>query len=530
MGVFDFLPWKKQAVEITALKKQLSQQPEKSALVYNNVWSVSYNGEKELGGIGPIIDYKLDHDSLRMRAWQSFLESEITQTIIKKFITWIIGSGLKLQAEPDSVVLKMDNKKAEAFSETVESRFRVYSNSKYVDVANQKNLAGIAEEAYKNAILGGDVLVILRYDSDNLKIQLVDGQHIRQPFESVSFTNATAKGNRIVNGIELSATGEHVAYYVCVSTGTLKTERILARGADSGRLLAYMVYGLRYRLDNHRGIPLVSTVLETVKKMDRYKDATVGSAEERQKIAYQIVHNEISTGENPLAKQLSAAFNGGDVPSDLPKDINGTELANTVATTTNKQTFNMPKGSELKSLESKNELYFKDFFTTNANLICASIGIPPEIAFSKYDSNFSASRAALKDWEHTINVNRKKFASQFYQPFYNLWLEIEIMKGNIQAPGYLSALVKKDIIILESYQSARFVGPGVPHIDPLKEVNAERLKLGTMAAHIPLTTVEASTELLNGGDSDVNMQQFSEEIKFSEGLGITPVVKQQPRV
>jgi hypothetical protein len=61
-------------------------------------------------------------------------------------------------------------------------------------------------------------------------------------------------------------------------------------------------------------------------------------------------------------------------------------------------TYNMPRDSELKEVQSKNELYFKDFYTVNVDLVCSSINMPPEVAMSKYNSNYSASRAALKDW------------------------------------------------------------------------------------------------------------------------------------
>jgi hypothetical protein len=54
----------------------------------------------------------------------------------------------------------------------------------------------------------------------------------------------------------------------------------------------------------------------------------------------------------------------------------------------------------------------------------------------------------------------------------------------------------------------------------LKEVNAERRKLGPLADNIPLTTVEQATEVLNGGDSDSNIQQFSEELIQAKELNV----------
>lgn len=489
---------------------------------YRTLFSLSYDGEKNLGEIGPAINYRPDFARLRIRSWQSYLESEVSQTILKKFALWVVGSGLKLQAEPASKVLESENitLDSEEFNNVVESRFGIFSKSKSSDYSNMESLHKKAKQAFLNAIIGGDVLVVLRFIEDQLKVQLIDGAHVQSPFPGDSFfTQVKANGNRIINGVEISKTGEHVAFYV--RTSTSKIEKIPAKGEESGLTMAFLVYGLKYRLDYYRGMPLISVVLETLKKMERYKEATVGSAEERQKIAYFIEHGVQSTGENPLQKTLAKAFDA-DAQTDLsiPRDIENNKLADTVAATTNKQVFNMPIDAQIKALDSKNELYFKDFYSINVDLIAAALEIPPEVAMSKYDSNFSASRAALKDWEHVLNVTRANFSSVFYQNIYDFWLETEILKNKIQAPGYLRAMQEKDVTVLDAYRNARFVGASVPHIDPVKEVNAERLKLGDSAKSIPLTTIEAATERLNSGDSSSNMEQYSKEKRKAKELDI----------
>ncbi|KKN55739.1 hypothetical protein LCGC14_0579490 [marine sediment metagenome] len=485
---------------------------------YNNIFSVSYDGDKNLGEIGPIKNYIMDYDGLRFRSWQSYIESEISQIVLNKFAIWIVGSGLKLQAEPAKKVLESEGitLDTENFNDIAEARFNVFANSKLADYSNMVSLNSIGNTSFLNSIIGGDVLIVLRLINNQVKVQLIDGAHLVTPLgDEDSKGKKKGKDNRIRNGIEISPKGEHIAYWV--STKHFKFERIQARGGKSGLKMAFIVYGGEYRLDNVRGIPKLAPVLETLKKLERYKEATVGSAEERQKIVMQIIHKEFSTGENPLQGQLAKAIDFDAVTGQIPTDDVGKKLADTVAATTNKSTFNMPIGSELKGLESKNELFFKEFYTVNINIVCAALGIPPEVALSKYDSNFSASRAALKDWEHTINVHRKRFSEQFYQPIYEFWLEVQILQNKIQAPGYLLA---DNDMVKESYQIARFIGARVPHIDPLKEVNAVRAKLGDSAKDIPLTTVEQATEELNGGDSNSNIEQYSKELERSKKLKI----------
>lgn len=482
---------------------------------YRPLFNITYDGEKNTGELGAPLRYHIDYRGLRLRSWQSYLDNEITQTVIKKYVLWIIGGGLKLQSEPVESVLKSEGVtiKSDEFSKSVEDRFKLWSELKSVDYSNQINLNAIANTAYLNSIVGGDVLVLLRVIKGQLKIELIDGAHIKNPI----FNQQIPKNNELKNGIETNKKGDHVAYWVQQSDNTYK--RIKAKGSKSGREMAFMIYGLKYRLDDNRGIPLIATTLETLQKLDRYKEATVGSAEERAKIPFFIEHGQASTGENPMTANMAKAFNI-DAQQEIATDINGQQLADNIAVSMNKQVYNLPIDSKIVSTDTKSDIHFNDFYSPNVNGICSAIGIPPEVALSKYDSNFSASRAALKDWEHTINVERKKFSDQFYKKIFSFWLEIEVLKNKIQAPGYINLLISNNEIGIAAYQMARFVGANVPHIDPEKEVRAERLKLGKLGENIPLTTAEAATEALNGGDYESNVSQYATELKESKEMGI----------
>lgn len=484
----------------------------------------SFDGEKNLGGIGPVRDYVPNHDILRLRSWQAFLDSDIAQTVIKRFCTWVIGGGLKLQSEPPPVIFSEEGIKlnVQDFSRSVEARFNLFRQAKWADYAGMETLDAIANTAFKNAIVGGDGLVVLRYENGLVNIQLIDGAHIQSPmFSNDSFAQTLPNGNTIRNGVEMNPRGQHVRYWI--RNKSMTYDKIEARSEESGLQIAFMVYGLKYRLNTTRGLPLISAVLESIKKMERYKDATLGSAEERAKIAYTIEHGVNSAGDNPLAEALSKAVNPDGLQQDLPRDINGKQLADTIAATTEKQVFNLTPDSKLMMHESKTELYFKDFFTVNVMHLCAAIEIPVQVAMSMYEGNFSASRAALKDWEHTLKVVRKSFSDQFYAPIYRFWLDINILKGKINAPGYLIARRDGDVELLEAYRTARFIGSSVPHIDPLKEVEAERLKMGSLADHLPLSTLEASTEALTESESVSNVNQFADELEEAKKVGLEPV-------
>jgi capsid protein len=472
------------------------------------ITSEPFDGEKNPGEIGPLTSYFLDYAALRARSWKAYLDSEIAQTVLGKFDLWVIGKGMKLRTEPNKLVLKYQGIELgdDSFEESVEAYWKLFCESKRTDFFGEKNLNELMSEAHLNSIIGGDVLVVLRYDQkqDRITVQLIDGACLESDYTYKSETGY------IKNGIEYDNMGEISAFHV--RTKNFQFERIPAKTANLKT--AFLVTGLGYRLSDNRGIPLISAVMEKIAKVDRYTEATLGSAEERQKISYFIEHNQFSTGENPVVDNIRAARDVDNAKQNLPVDNGGEAMANKIAATTNKQAFNMPIGSKINSLESKNELYFKDFYTVHVDAVCATIQIPPNVATSKYDSNYSASRAAIKEWEHTAGVKGYKFASKFLQPIYEFWLDIQVLKNRIQAPGYIDARLKQNYLVLESYRFARFIGPKMPHIDPLKEVDAQRKKLGDLAVNIPLTTIENAVEELNGGDSDSNIEQFGYEYEY----------------
>jgi lambda family phage portal protein len=491
---------------------------------YRNVYTISFDGEKNLGEAGPIIKYNLDYESTRLRSWQALIESEVVQTIISKYCTWIIGDGLKLTCEPSDFVLLQEGitlNKIE-FSKNVEQRFNLYKNSKDADYSGMETLDSIANTAFKNALVGGDVLVVLRYENNEVNVQLIDGCHVCSPeFGSEQYPKELTNGNQLINGIEVDAKKKHVRYYVRNKNFTF--DIIEAVGKNSGLQTAFLVKGLDYRLDNVRGLPLVAPVLEKLKKMERYESATLSSAEERAKIVYYIKHTKQSSGETPLTKQLAKAANYG-AKDDIPTDLTGKQLADQIGVSTNKQVFNMEMDSELQALESKQELQYKEYNTENVTAVCAAINMPYQIAMSKYEGNFSASRAALKDWENTMKVKRKLFANSFYQPIFNFWLEVKILQNKISAPGYLKARLDNNLSVIEAYRKCRFIGAGVPHIDPLKEVNAIREALGETGKDLPLITYEEACEKLYGSESNDNMIQYADELKSAKKLGIETVV------
>lgn len=510
-------------------------------LSYRNVTAVPFNGEKTPGMAGPMLEYKFEYQEARIRSWQAYIESDLAQIAIRRKVTWVISKGLKKQAEPIMDILndegiQFDKKK---FTKSVESRFNLFRKDKKVDYAGQKNLNQLSKVAVKNALIGGDVLVVLRVVKGKIKIQLIDGAHVQSPYYGTEdWPQNLADGNMIVNGVEINSKREHVAYYVKTYAVDAKFEnlhqykfdRIEAKGKKTGRTMAYLYYGTEFRIDNVRGMPLLSVCIEKLANLDLYSTATLKQAQEASKVDYQVVHDKEAKPIAPWAKSTVSGFNGrgGGDNSNLPVTDDGEQLFTQTHITGIGTAYNNSPGSKLEMLTNENPLYFKDFYETHSDIFFAIVQIPPNVAMGKYNDSFSASRAAGKDWEHTFLVDRDDVHMNFLDNIDSLWFDLEILNNRIQAPGYILARVEENDLVMDAYRNCRFVGPGFPHIDPLKEANAARVILGKAAECIPLNDVEGETENLGRGDASENMEQFAQELKESKQLGIKlePILQQ----
>ena len=470
---------------------------------------IPFDGEKTPYELGTPIDEFPDYYSLRVRSWSAFLRSDIVQNVIRKYILWVVGQGLKIQYDPVNLVLNEQGVNlSDEYTENIETKFRLFCNSKNSTYNKLTNLHVLASEALKNAIISGDVLIILRYNK-SLTVELIDGVFIQTPIGSNYETEANKKGNIIFQGVEINKKGEHIAYYIADDNGGYN--RILSRGSRTGRLQAWLMYGLKYKLNDTRGMSLLTAVIETANKMDRYKDATLNAAEENSNVIYSIKHGANSTGENPMVKEFvqSMGKNKGTAP-ETKTDCE--QVASKIAQKTKGMAYNLPVDSEIDRTAYNVDPNYKSFYEVNIDLVYATLGIAPEVALDRFGGSYSSSRAALKGWEYKLMVDRKNIMSEeFYKPIFNYWFDINVFNQKIDAPGYLEFYQNKDDLLIEAYLNSRFIGRGVPHIDPSKEVNAIRSKLGKIFENVPLETLDQATEELNTGDFSTIIKKTNNE-------------------
>ncbi len=520
MGLLSFLGLQKIQEQTESIvevqpKSSVSYQDNNFVLGYEYaVVNKKWDGEKTLGELGTIVNNIPDYKRLRLRSYNAYATIDTFKTIATKYFYWKIGSGLKLQAEPNLTVLEseglnLSDAEATEIQKVIEARFLIWANSKQSDYLKQKNLHQLASDFDKGKYLGGDNLLIVRFDASGPTIQFVSGEFVENPGIDTNYvTDAQARGNFVEHGIEIDAEGKHVAYFVRikVKNGVDKYERVPAYGEKSGKRLAWLVSGEKISPDHLRGVPAMSQSLEKINKLDRYVEAAVTKAEQAANIVHTIKHKEFSTGESPVmdaVKRVRGEVVAPGLDAEQQKVL-ADGLANRIAQQTSGTAYNMPVGAELESFESTIETDFGTFHSTVFNGISAGANVPPEVAMQSFNSNYSASRAAINSFGYFITVDRQDLAEQFYIPIYKLWVEYEILNKKISAKGYVENI--DNVMVTEAYTQCRFLGKDMPHIDPLKEAKSIELMLG-----LNLISREQATEMLGAGSWDENFKKRLKE-------------------
>ncbi|HSQ97123.1 MAG TPA: phage portal protein [Rickettsiales bacterium] len=472
---------------------------------YGNYGNLHFDGQKNFRTLGLPLMYDIDYYGMANRAWNLYLTTDITKIVIDRLTQFAVGDGLKLQYEPDKTILKKKyNINIDTdFTKYVESIWGIYCNSKYVSNNNQSDIHTIAITVMINTLLCGDCLIIRRVKDGIVKLQVIDGRDVCGGIP-------TNTNNKVIDGVEINQNGEHVAYYVATENGT--NERITAKDSK-GNTQAWLVYANNSRISQVRGVSSICSIIQKIDQLSKYTENEVTASEVNSKLATVIEHTDQSDGKNPIlvGRELvkSTAYN--------PELEDSTKQA--ILKLTNGLLINLGVGKTMKSFDTKRpNVNFEAFLDANAKYIFASQNIPFEIAVMLFSNNFSASRAALKMFETTLKIMRKNIVIDgIYKPTFKTFFLLENLKGNLTINNFDKIQNSPEYQIdMNALNKCRFISPPIPHVDPLKEVNAVVEKIKNNLS----TREEAMEELGNSTDFDSTIERIDTENQLMKKFNI----------
>lgn len=438
-------------------------------------WQMKWHdGDKWAGSFGPTQLLTADYWTLRARSVELFENNLYARGLIRRLVTNVINVGLHLEAMPEEAILGYPEDGLAEWSETVETRFALWSNEpKVCDHAERSTFGAQQAQAYMEALVAGDVLVQLVPDQRTKlpRVKLVSGSSVQTPL-SASVSGKAPSGNQIVHGVELDANRRHVAYWVRQNDGTSK--RLPAFGEKSGRRLAWLVYGSDKRLDDVRGKPILSLVLQSLKEIDRYRDSVQRKAVINAILAMYITKTQDKPGTRPVA--------GNAVRRGTQQTVDTTGEPRTFRTaeyTPGLVLDELQIGEEPKAFQSNGTTEeFGKFEEAIVQAFAWAHQIPPEILTLAFSSNYSASQAATAEFKMFLNKEQTSWGECFCQPVYVDFLISSVLAQKVEAPGFLEAwrdVGKYDLFC--SWTSSDWAGQIKPLIDPLKMVEAAKARI-----------------------------------------------------
>lgn len=466
--------------------------------------SGAWDGDKFYSGFGITKDYTIvDYQRLRRRSKQLFTENLYARGLIRRLLTNEINKGLTLEATPDGEILNVDTNILSDWAEMIERRFGIWA--KLPELCDHKSLrtfGAIQRQARMMALISGDVLVILRQGASKVpNVELIDADHIENPISDTMYREANSRGNEIKHGVEIDPNGRHIAFYVRQNDG--KHIRVSARGARTGRRQAWLVYGTERLIDEVRGQSLLALVVQSLKEVDRYRDAEQRAAVINSMIAMWIKKTEDKMGTLPVT--------GGAVRKDTYTTQNDSQGRKDVQFSTNMPGIVMQElqtGEEPVSYDTRRpNVNFGTFEAAIINAIAWANEIPPEVLTLAFQNNYSASRGAVNEFKMYLERIRTGFGEEFIDPIYREYLVSEVLIGGIDMPGFLDARRSPSLWhIYGAWVSADWSGAIKPNVDLLKEVRAykELLDAG-------LITRERATRELTGMKFSKSVQQLIRE-------------------
>lgn len=444
--------------------------------------------------------------TLRKRARDLYSGGGLARSGPETLTTSVVGWGILPKPKIDGDFLGMTDEAREEAEKTIAREFRLWAGNTMCDATRRQNFYGIQQLAFLSMLMSGDVFALFGMKENKrtpyqTTIRLLEADRICNPDSSGdSEGTATDSGGRIVDGVETDQEGTVIRYHVASRSPIAENDSseliwtaIDAFGADTGypNILHVMTYE---RPEQCRGIPFVAAEIEQLKQFTRYMNAELAA-----NVVSAMLTCFITSDQDDGSFGMQDAVNKEDKVTD---DDISLELAPGAV-------YSLPPGKKIETVNPlRSNSQFETFVNTCITVIASSMGIPKEVLTKKYESNYTAARAALLDFWRTVKVYRTRFNDDFNQPIYEQWLSEAVATGRIDAPGFFD-----DPAVRQAWCGCVWMGASMGHVDPKKEVAAAESRIANN-----ITTQEQEAAEYNGNDWAANIRQRKKEVAAAQEL------------
>lgn len=455
-----------------------------------------------------------------------YFENAVAAGIINAMVDGSIGTGLVPQSKANNRILKLEQSEVDKTQRLIEAYWNIWANSpEMCDHYGKQTFGSLQREAFINASMCGDML-------QHIKIVKVNGAYLPQ-IQNIAGNSVKNEflvdSKSIAGGVEVDASGREIAYMVAEAGNDLISEKITRvpkYGTRTGRMMYNLVMLGQVVPGQRRGRSVISRVAEPIIQMGRYNEAELTKAILQ---SYMTLFIETAEGheelpyDDPIAKLTEASneaivvrdalgnvIEPEDAPAESPLTL-GPGMINVLA-----------PGQKAVLPESKSPVSeFWKFMEANLKFVGMAVGIPYEVLLKAFNSNYSASQAAIQDAARGWKILATEWAYKYCFPVFEQFVDMLVRQNLISCPGFDNPMTRK------AWLASEWFGPVVLNIDPVKNMNTAKLAIDNR-----LSTREIEARKLFGNDWEaVNERLGEEEAMILNVGGVVPVAgdEQKPQ-
>lgn len=414
----------------------------------------------------------VSRDVILKRCRDAERNSDIVNAMIYALQNNVIGSKINMQADSPS----------KDFNDRIEKLFHEWEHPENCDVTETQSLTEMARMVLARFVVDGGILATYVIDTKSkipLKIQLREVDDIVQ----VSLPK-TENGNVICNGIEMSSYGKHIAYHLKRYDPNGMSEDLNPEVIPASRV---DFLWMRTRPSQFREFSAMARSVVRVNDIDDYNDAIAFRAKVDACTSAFIETDNYNTQpgrpSNLPSGEKITHLNGGSVKYLRPGE--------------RVKTF-IPAGQSTE---------FENFMVAQLRIFASSHGLSLESASRNIERvNYSSARQNMLADQQTYKSLRNFFIEHFLRKLYKRFVEACWLAGLLDGVGFDPNE--------QDFYKAKWLCEGLPWIDPLKEANADTIRLGN--GGISFQEFCAN----NGADWRERLEQMAEVQEYAEKLGV----------
>lgn len=467
------------------------------------------------------------------------MASPLARAAISALTQGVIGSGLSYAPLPQSKYFENYGELTTALKEKLD----VASGLHLIDSTGRLTFGELQASLFRNFALSGDCFLIRKkVPGGHFSWRLVEERCVfTPPWMRVDERSAgiaySDEGRYVVDGVELSKSLRPIAYWVCYTPDFSADREAWLRIPiiDRKGLPIVIHVGMIDRGDQYRGIPMLAPLIESIYATMSFQEAECQSAIIQSAHSFVITSDALNPTLDPLAAISQAALDRPLVPEDdeeegkegKKKDPDialdpmglGNELLGGAINKTQYvapgTSIRLKPGEKIEPFPCNHpNSYYAQFLEAQAQLIGSALRIPAEVLMQKFDSSYSASRAALGAFNRTCQAYRTRFIEAALKPLWTVFCYDALMEL-----GYTGEDIVEKARTL-ALESAWTLQEKPESLDPVKDLEFYR----TAVKDGFISKDEACEQLF--GHKAVNQDPISDDKQPAE----QPAPAEQPEV